>query len=76
MGDSTTKNSTVPGWHSGDELTGTWSLENNALWFKNDPGELILVCRVKSLSARELVLTYGGSGGPGVKYIRIQRVVE
>ena len=39
-GDSSSQNSTIPGWHTGEEFNGTWELYNkNRLFLRMEPKE-------------------------------------
>ena len=59
QGDSTTKNSTMPGWHSGTEYTGTWEqTDKNHLYLFPTPKQdrLFLPYIIVELTSEKLVL--------------------
>ncbi|MGO8056411.1 hypothetical protein, partial [Rhizobium leguminosarum] len=59
QGDSSTKNSSTPGWHVGDELVGTWELSNNnllTLWIEPKEHKIFLMYVIIKLSRNQLVL--------------------
>jgi hypothetical protein len=59
QGDTTTQNSTTPGWHTGDEFNGTWERRNNKhLILLIEPKKYngFLFYKVIKLSKEKLVL--------------------
>jgi len=61
-GDSSTQNSTIPGWHVGDEYNGKWELDSsNHLTLYFDPKENKLIFRyiIIELNRNKLVLRLG-----------------
>jgi hypothetical protein len=57
-GDSSTRNSTIPGWHVGDEYNGTWEQKNNLLFLllENQPFLSFIIVK---LTSERLVLRLG-----------------
>ena len=58
-GDSSEKNSTIPGWHVREEMNGTWELQNNkrlTLWLEPKESKMFLSFVIISLTQEELVL--------------------
>ena len=61
-GDSSTQNSTISGWHTGDEYNGTWELrEHNrlTLWLEPKEHNLFLWFIIVQLTKDKLVLRLG-----------------
>jgi len=61
-GDTSTRNSTIPGWHSGDEYNGTWQLhDSNRLTFWMEPKEstMFLWFIIIKLTKDKLILRLG-----------------
>ena len=59
QGDSSTKISTVPGWHVGDEYNGTWELHDSnrlTLWFDPREDKLFISYLIVKLVKNKLVL--------------------
>jgi hypothetical protein len=58
-GDSSSKNSTISGWHVGDEYNGTWGLHNSnrlTLWFEPKDDKMFLSYLIIKQTKQKLVL--------------------
>jgi len=58
-GDSSTRNSTISGWHAGDEYNGTWELRDNnrlTLWLEPKENKMFLSFTIIKLTKDKLVL--------------------
>lgn len=62
-GDSTTNNSAMSGWHTGEERNGTWRLNGNriVLYYEPKDDNLFLCFIIIKLTANNLVLEDGFS---------------
>jgi hypothetical protein len=61
-GDSSTKNSTIPGWHGGEEYNGTWELDDVnrlTLWMEPQENRMFLWFKIIKLTEKKLVLRLG-----------------
>lgn len=61
-GDTSTRNSTIPGWHSSDEYNGTWELhDNNRLTLRMEPKEskMFLWFIIVKVTKDQLILRLG-----------------
>jgi len=75
-GDTLTQSSSVPGWHTGEELNGTWELKDKRLTFWLDPKEnrMFLWFNIIALTKNKLVLRSGfnrNSKKHDITYIRL-----
>ena len=58
-GDSSTNNSTTPGWHVGEESKGTWEVGNKnhlTLWLQPKESKFFIVYIIIKLTDTELIL--------------------
>ena len=61
-GDSLTQNSTIPGWHTGEEYNGTWELHDNnrlTLWTEPKKTKIFLWFIIIKLTKDKLILRLG-----------------
>jgi hypothetical protein len=76
-GDSSTKNSTIPGWHVGEEYNGTWKLDDFnrlTLWMEPQEDSRFLWFKIIKLMKKKLVLRFGfniDDRKNNIKYLRL-----
>jgi hypothetical protein len=76
-GDTSTRNSTIPGWHSGDEYNGTWELHDKnrlTLWMEPKETKMFLWFIIVKLAKDKLVLRLGVDKNDkkhDIKYLRL-----
>jgi hypothetical protein len=61
-GDTSSRNSRIPGWHSGDEYNGTWELHHNnrlTLWMEPKESKLFLWFIIVKATKDKLILRLG-----------------
>jgi hypothetical protein len=61
-GDSASQNSTIPGWHVGEEYNGTWELNGRnrlTLWMEPKENKMFLWFVIIKLTKEKLVLRLG-----------------
>lgn len=61
-GDTSIQNSTIPGWHAGDEYNGTWELQYNSrlyLWMEPKENKMFLWFIIIKLTKDKLILRLG-----------------
>lgn len=76
-GNSSTKNSTIPGWHSGDEYNGTWELRDKnrlTLWLDRKKFRMYLSFIIISITENKLVLRLSSSLNDKKKDITYLRI--
>jgi hypothetical protein len=59
QGDTATQNSTIPGWHVGDDYKGTWEQRGNdylTLWIGPKKEMMSLAFKIKKLTKEKLIL--------------------
>jgi hypothetical protein len=76
-GNSATKNSTISGWHSGDEYNGTWELGDNnrlTLWLDRKKYRMYLSFIIINITQDKLVLRLSSGMNDKKKYITYLRI--
>ena len=61
-GDTSIRNSTIPGWHTGDEYNGTWELHDNnrlTLWIEPKESKMFLWFIIVEVNKDKLILRLG-----------------
>jgi hypothetical protein len=76
-GDTSTRNSTIPDWHSGDEYNGTWQLHDNnrlTLWIEPKESKMFLWFIIVKVTKDKLVLRSGfnkNEKNRDIEYLRL-----
>jgi hypothetical protein len=77
-GDTSTQNSTIPGWHAGDEYNGTWKLhDNDRLTLSMEPkdSKVFLPFIIVKMTKDKLILRLGFNNNEkkfDITYLRLE----